>query len=108
MFRARHRALQCLQVRKTWVEARRRFARVAVGPTSCRQLVLAPPPHRALKIGAIYSGHDHNNDYLGVLRGVRSAWPCSVALFRLHPSGFAGLGAGAGRHSAGTLHPDAW
>lgn len=39
------------------------------------------PPHqhhflcdfslRALGIKAIYSGHDHDNDYLGVLQGVR-------------------------------------
>ncbi|KAL4444638.1 hypothetical protein ABPG77_002455 [Micractinium sp. CCAP 211/92] len=29
---------------------------------------------RALGIGAIYSGHDHDNDYLGVMQGVRLAY----------------------------------
>lgn len=55
-----------------------------VSGRAAASLVSRPPypaasPHRALGIGAIYSGHDHDNDYLGVMQGVRQVRPLAVA-----------------------------
>ena len=42
-----------------------------MGRSQCIKLLPRPTLCRELGVTAIYSGHDHNNDYAGVLDGVR-------------------------------------